>query len=73
MRLNIRNGPNVAQINIQQDFSDEIQLASFDLAYTRFNQECISGAWIDVIYEALPANLITLSDMTVIRNKRAEL
>ena len=73
VRLNIRNGPNVAQINIQQDFSDEIQLASFDLAYTRFNQERISGAWIDVIYEALPANLITLSDMTVIRNKRAEL
>lgn len=73
VRLNIRNGPNVAQINMQQDFSDEIQMASFDLAYARFNQERITGAWIDVIYEALPANFITLSDLRVIRHRRAEM
>ena len=69
-RLNLRHGPNLAQIvrEVPQD-----GVAEFDLAFERLNEARITAAWLDVILEDPAMNRIVLRDLTFSRRRRAEL
>lgn len=72
-RLNIRSGPNMDQASLQAGFGAGIDRTEFDLAYMRFDANRLDAAWIDVIFEAHPANRVALRDVVVTRHRRAAL
>jgi hypothetical protein len=71
-RLNIQHGPNHEQLVRQFDFSGEIALAEFDLAYTKVNERRIEKAWLDLILEGPEMNRIAILDMVMSRAPRAD-
>lgn len=72
-RFNIRNGPNMAQASLQGGFGGVGERAEFDLAYVRFDENRVEGGWIDVIFEARPANRVALRNVVLTRHRRAAL
>ena len=54
------------------DFSGEIALAEFDLAYTKVNERRIEKAWLDLILEGPEMNRIAILDMVMSRAPRAD-
>jgi len=71
LRLNIRNGPNTAQLVTRSALGTGCA-AEFDLTEARFNERRVEKLWLDVIFEAPAMNVITLSDLTLGRRRRAE-
>ncbi|MCU0826527.1 MAG: DUF6478 family protein [Tabrizicola sp.] len=72
-RLNVKNGPNVAQLvsALPQDGPD--QMAEFDLAYGNIDESRIERAWLDLIFNNVAMSRITLRDVVISRRPRAEL
>lgn len=72
-RLNIKHGPNTAQLvsELPQDGSEK--LAEFDLAYAGLDDSRIERAWLDLIFNDAGMTCITLRDVVVSRRPRAEL
>ncbi len=72
-RLNIRHGPNTEQVVRELPLYDDKIMVEFDLAYTKLNEKRIEDMWIDLIFEGPEMNQVTLRDVTLSRNPRAEL
>ena len=52
---------------------DRDQIAEFDLAYSGVNENRMTGAWVDIIFEGPEHNQIILRDVTFSRRPRADL
>ena len=72
-RLNVRQGPNTAQIVREVDRTREDPSAEFDLAYAELDDGRIEHAWLDLILEEPKMNRIVLRDVTLSRRPRAGL
>jgi hypothetical protein len=68
-RLNVKHGPNVAQV--VQAFGEDGHV-DLDLASAEFDEDRVSAAWIDVIFERPAMNRFHLTDLTLSRRPRAE-
>jgi hypothetical protein len=71
-RLNVRHGPNVAQIVRELPLAGAEVTVEFDLAHARINERRVEGAWIDLIFEGPEMNQVVLRDVTLTRRPRAE-
>lgn len=72
-RLNVRHGPNTEQIVRELPLHEDKVMVEFDLAYTKLNEKRVESMWIDLIFEGPEMNQVTLRDLTLSRNPRAEL
>lgn len=71
-RINLRHGPNVAQI--VRRFADEGEDAlDLDLAAAGLGDDTVTGAWVDLIFDAPLPDLIVIEDLVISRRPRAEL
>lgn len=68
-RLNVKHGPNIAQV--VQAFGEEGHV-DLDLATAELEEDRVSAAWIDVIFERPSMNRFRLVDLTLSRRPRAE-
>ena len=68
-RLNVKHGPNIAQV--VQAFGEEGHV-DLDLATAELEEDRVSAAWIDVIFERPSMNRFRLADLTLSRRPRAE-
>jgi hypothetical protein len=72
-RLNVRHGPNDAQlVSDLPGHSGEVTV-EFDLAYGGIDETRIERAWLDLIFNDCAMTRITLRDVVVSRRPRAEL
>jgi hypothetical protein len=71
-RLNIKHGPNVAQL-VSDLALEAAAVVEFDLAYAGLDETRIERAWLDLIFNEAAMNRITLRDVVVSRRPRAEL
>ena len=72
-RLNVKHGPNVAQLVSQLPQGSADKLAEFDLAYAGLDDTRIERAWTDLIFNDVGMTRITLRDVVISRRPRAEL
>ena len=72
-RLNIRHGPNTAQLVREIPGGSEELTVEFDLAYCDLNERRIEKAWIDLIVDRPAMNLVEILDLTLYRRPRAEI
>ncbi|WP_375279341.1 DUF6478 family protein [Pseudooctadecabacter sp.] len=72
-RLNVRHGPNTEQIVRELPLNDDHVMVEFDLAYTKLNEKRVDSMWVDLIFEGPEMNQVTIRDVTLSRNPRAEL
>lgn len=72
-RLNVRHGPNTEQVVRELPLYDDEVMVEFDLAYTKLNEKRVEDMWVDLIFEGPEMNQVTLRDVTLSRNPRAEL
>lgn len=70
-RLNVRHGPNTAQIVRDVPPSDQTHKVEFDLANTKLNEKRTEHAWVDLILKVPRMNQVTLRDLTFSRRPRA--
>mgnify|MGYP006908216010 FL=1 len=68
-RLNVRHGPNLAQVVQGWDGGPRVDL---DLAVLDLDEDRVASAWVDLIFEAPAMTRITLRDVTLSRRPRAE-
>lgn len=72
-RLNVRQGPNTAQI-VREAMLDEGPVAlEFDLAYGAQGAKGTDRAWVDLIFDTPGWSRIVLADVTLTRRPRAAL
>lgn len=71
-RLNIKHGPNTAQLVQELPVEGRGKLVEFDLAYAKIDEARIERAWLDLIFNDAAMNRITLRDVTISRRPRAE-
>jgi hypothetical protein len=72
-RLNVRHGPNVAQIVRELPGLAGEVVVEFDLAYAKLDDTRIERAWLDLIFNDAAMSGIDLRDLVVSRRPRAEL
>ncbi len=72
-RLNIKHGPNVAQLVQDIPATGPTKLVEFDLAYAGLDETRIEHLWLDLIFNAPALSRITLRDLVASRRPRAEL
>ena len=72
-RLNVRHGPNTAQITRDLPPGKPNVMVEFDLAYSDLNESRLEGAWIDLIFEDPAMSKMILRDLSFSRRLRAEL
>lgn len=72
-RLNIKNGPNLAQPVSNLPSDARVKVAEFDLAYADINDRRIERAWLDLIVNDPAMTRIVIRDVVVSRRPRAEL
>lgn len=72
-RLNLRQGPNVAQVVREFPQSCGEMSVDFDLSLTDLVVGPVEAVWLDVIFEGPGLNQITLGDLTMSRRPRAEI
>jgi hypothetical protein len=72
-RLNVRHGPNVAQIVRELPALSGEVVVEFDLAYAKLDEMRIERAWLDLIFNDAAMTGIALRDLVVSRRPRAEL
>lgn len=71
-RLNIKHGPNVAQLVQELPQDGRAKLVEFDLAYAKIDESRIERAWLDMIFNDAAMTRITLRDVVLSRRPRAE-
>lgn len=72
-RLNVKHGPNTAQLVRELDLADGTASTEFDLFGAGIDERRIERAWLELIFEAPDMNRIGIRDLTVARRPRAEL
>jgi hypothetical protein len=72
-RLNVKHGPNVAQLVRELPALDGEVVVEFDLAYAKLDDTRIERAWLDLIFNDAAMTGIALRDLVVSRRPRAEL
>lgn len=72
-RLNIKHGPNQAQLVSGLPQDGRHKRAEFDLAYAGLDEARIERAWVDLIFNDVAQTRISLRDVVVSRRPRAEL
>ena len=72
-RLNLKHGPNVAQLVEGVPPEGRNRLVEFDLAYAGLDEARIEHVWLDLIFNAPAMSRITLHDLVASRRPRAEL
>jgi len=72
-RLNLRHGPNVAELVAALPIATRPAVAEFDLAYAGIDQRRVERAWVDLIFNDAGMTRITLHDLVLSRRPRAEL
>ncbi len=72
-RLNIRHGPNTAQLVSRIPGADGLVWVEFDLEGSRVNERRVEKIWLDLILESPEMSALTLRDLTMSRRPRAEL
>ena len=72
-RLNIRHGPNVAQMVSALPGDRREAMVEFDLAYSGVDDSRIDRAWLDLILNEAAMTRIGLADVALSRRPRAEL
>jgi Family of unknown function (DUF6478) len=71
-RLNVKHGPNVAQLVSDLPGEGREKVAEFDLAYAGIDESRIERAWLDLIFNDAAMTGIALRDLVVSRRPRAE-
>jgi hypothetical protein len=72
-RLNVKHGPNVAQLVRELPTLAGEVVVEFDLAYSKLDETRIERAWLDLIFNDAAMTGINLRDLVVSRRLRAEL
>jgi Family of unknown function (DUF6478) len=72
-RLNIKHGPNLAQLVSDLSSDGREKVAEFDLAYGDIHDNRVERAWLDLIFNNVAMTNITLRDVVLSRRPRAEL
>lgn len=72
-RLNVKHGPNVAQLVSEFPVRTGEVVVEFDLAYAKLDDSRIERAWLDLIFNDPSMTCIQLRDLVVSRRPRAEL
>jgi hypothetical protein len=72
-RLNIKHGPNVAQLVREVPSQNGEVVVEFDLAYAKLDDTRIERAWLDLIFNDAAMTGLMLRDLVVSRRPRAEL
>jgi Family of unknown function (DUF6478) len=72
-RLNIKHGPNLAQLVSELSSDGREKVAEFDLAYGEMNEKRVERAWLDLIFNDVAMTRISLRDVVLSRRPRAEL
>lgn len=72
-RLNVRRGPNTAQIVREAKLEEGPVELEFDLAYSLQGSGTTDRAWVDLILDAPGWSRVVLSDLTLTRRPRAAL
>jgi len=72
-RLNIKHGPNTAQVTVELPMGQKDVQVEFDLAYTDLNEKRAEKMWVDLIFEGAEMNQVILRDLTLCRYPRAEI
>jgi hypothetical protein len=72
-RMNVKHGPNLAQLVQDIPSSGGAVLVEFDLAYAGLDETRIEHLWLDVIFTAPALARVTLCDLVASRRPRAEL
>jgi hypothetical protein len=72
-RLNVKHGPNVAQMVSGLPDEGREKTVEFDLAYAGLDDARIEGAWLDLIFNDAAMSRIILRDLVLSRRPRAEL
>jgi hypothetical protein len=72
-RLNLKHGPNTAQLVLEMPLKQDEVMVEFDFAYSDLNEKRIEKMWLDLIFEGPEMNQIVLRDLTMCRYPRAEI
>ena len=72
-RLNVKHGPDVAQLVSEFPSEGRERVVEFDLAYTKFDESRVERAWLDLIFNDAANTRIILRDVVVARRPRAEI
>ncbi|WBL32708.1 DUF6478 family protein [Sinirhodobacter sp. HNIBRBA609] len=72
-RLNIKHGPNTAQVVLQLSCQSGPQSVEFDLGSVKFNEKRVEKVWLDLSFDAPSMNEIVLRDLHLLRHPRAEI
>jgi hypothetical protein len=72
-RLNVKHGPNLAQLVSDLSVGTGEVMAEFDLAYAKIDDTRIERAWLDLIFNEVAMAGISIRDVVVSRRPRAEL
>ena len=72
-RLNVKHGPNLAQMVSDLSVGTGEVVAEFDLAYAGIDDTRIERAWLDLIFNEVAMAGISIRDVVVSRRPRAEL
>lgn len=72
-RLNIRHGPNLAQLTQTLVGVSGRVAATFDLAQTALNEKRIEKAWVDILFADPLFNQYHMGDLTIHRRPRADI
>lgn len=72
VRLNVKHGPNTAQLVQELPSGPREKLVEFDLAYAKIDEARIERAWLDLIFNDAAYTRVTLRDVVVSRRPRAE-
>lgn len=70
-RLNIRHGPNTAQLVRELPIGEKDVTIEYDMAYSNLNEKRIEKIWLDLIFEGPDMNQVILRDLTFARHRRA--
>ncbi len=70
-RINIKHGPNTAQVVRELPLNEQDVKVGFDLAYSSLNEKRIEHAWLDLIFEGPEMNQVIFRDLTFARYPRA--
>ena len=72
-RLNIQNGPNLAQITEVVEVDGEEATVVFDLFGMSMNEKRLEKAWLDLILDVPQCNRLVVHDLVMNRYPRAEM
>ncbi|MHA6346636.1 DUF6478 family protein [Roseivivax sp. CAU 1761] len=71
-RLNLRHGPNVAQILCEVPTGGAEAMVEFDLAHAGLGERGVEAVWLDLLLEGVAMNRVTIGDLVLCRLPRAE-